>query len=86
MIDNSPSKRTTPPVALAIAQNYLRNVILGELKQSVLGRSIINELQQNNLRVLAPDILDQTKRYQTITSGRHGSFKADPIWGRAMIL
>jgi hypothetical protein len=61
MIDNSPSKKTTPPVALAIAQNYLRNITLGELQQSVLGRSIITDLQQDDLRAIAPDAPDHTK-------------------------
>jgi hypothetical protein len=79
MIDNSPSKKTTPPVALAIAQNYLRNITLGELQQSVLGRSIITELQQDDLRVLAPDTPDHTKPLSDLTSGQHGSAKAGPI-------
>jgi hypothetical protein len=52
-------EKLTPPVALSIAQNYIRDITLGELKQSDLGRSIITELQQDDLRVLAPDTPDQ---------------------------
>jgi hypothetical protein len=44
--------RPTPPEALAASQFYVRNITLGELKQSEVGREIVAELQSDRVRQL----------------------------------
>jgi tetratricopeptide (TPR) repeat protein len=51
----------TPPEALAAAQFYVRNISLGELKQSEVGREIIAELQSDRVRGLRSDATDDVK-------------------------
>ncbi len=45
--------RPTPPQALTQAQNYVRNITLGELKEFEIGRSIVEELQGETVRKLS---------------------------------
>ena len=51
----------TPPVALAAAQNYVRHITLGELKQSQVGQEIIAELQNEEIRALSLNASDDSK-------------------------
>jgi tetratricopeptide (TPR) repeat protein/CHAT domain-containing protein len=59
------AERPTPTVALAAAQNYIRNVTLGELRTSSIGREIIEELQHDRIRALNPTAPDDTKPLAT---------------------
>jgi tetratricopeptide (TPR) repeat protein/CHAT domain-containing protein len=53
--------RPTPPEALAAAQLYVRNINLGELKQSKVGMEVIKELQTDRVRGLRSDATDDVK-------------------------
>jgi CHAT domain-containing protein len=51
----------TPPQALTQAQNYVRNITLGELKQLKIGKSIVEELQGETVRKLSLTATDDVK-------------------------
>jgi lipopolysaccharide biosynthesis regulator YciM len=53
--------RPTPPQALAQAQNYVRNITLGELKELEIGQSIVEELQGETVRKLSLTATDDVK-------------------------
>jgi tetratricopeptide (TPR) repeat protein len=54
----------TPPEALTAAQFYVRNITLGELKQSEVGREIVAELQSDRVRALR---LDESDDFQPLS-------------------
>jgi CHAT domain-containing protein len=54
----------TPPQALTAAQKYVRNITLGELKQSEVGREIVAELQSDRVRALR---LDESDSFQPLS-------------------
>jgi CHAT domain-containing protein len=53
--------RPTPPQALTQAQNYVRSITLGKLKQLEIGRSIVEELQGETVRKLSLTATDDVK-------------------------
>jgi tetratricopeptide (TPR) repeat protein len=53
--------RPTPPEALAAAQFFVRNITLGELKQSKLGMAVVEELQSDTVRKISNNAPDDIK-------------------------